>query len=134
MWVKCTGVGVFSIQEEIGESPQVSFLRGFVYSSQIKGRGFFTCEGLILLGFSSNIVGAGTFSVLWKSNDSRHHCFQRIDLDQNCSILYPKKCLWIVLRSPSNSHHLPSSLEDSQPVFDTPQLCDIPTQGDFVHH
>lgn len=39
MWVKCTGVGVFSIQEKIGESPQVSFLRGFVYSSQIKGWG-----------------------------------------------------------------------------------------------
>lgn len=37
MWVKCTGVGVFSIQEKIGESPQVSFLRSFVYSSQIKG-------------------------------------------------------------------------------------------------
>lgn len=35
---------------------------------------------------------------------------------------------------PNNSHHLPSSLEDSQPVLDTPQLCGIPIQGDFVHH
>jgi len=37
VWVKHTGAGVFSIQEKTGESPQVSFPKGFVYSSQIKG-------------------------------------------------------------------------------------------------
>lgn len=73
MWVKCTRVGVFSIQEKIGEAPQVSFPRGFVYSSQIKGFFFFffiTRKGLFCLVFSSDVLRMGTFSVVRKSDDS----------------------------------------------------------------
>lgn len=46
MWVMCVRVGDFSILEKLGESPQVSFPRGFVYSSQIKGFFFFYMERL----------------------------------------------------------------------------------------
>lgn len=72
MWVMCVRVGDFSILEKLGESPQVSFPRGFVYSSQIKGFFFFTWKGLILFGFNNNVVRVGTFSIVWKSDDSSH--------------------------------------------------------------